>query len=173
MSRAPRAEPPELDAVAIISILNRHDVRYVVIGAFAAIAQQAPIPATRDIDLTPEATPKNLGRLSTALEELRARIRTKDEAEGLPFAHDAASLGAVETWNLVSPHGEFDISFYPSGIEQGYSELSMRSHKVQIEGVEVEIAHLDDVIRSKEAAGRPKDLQVLPILYRHRATRRD
>ena len=33
---------------------NRHQVRYVVIGAFAAIAQQAPIPATRDIDITPD-----------------------------------------------------------------------------------------------------------------------
>ena len=28
-------------------------------------------------------------------------------------------------------------------------------------------ADLADVIRSKEAAGRPKDLQVLPTLYRH------
>jgi transcriptional regulator with XRE-family HTH domain len=33
------------------------------------------------------------------------------------------------------------------------------------------IADLDDVIRSTEAAGRPKDLQALPILYRHRAAR--
>ena len=42
---------PELNAAAIVAVLNRHQVRYVVIGAFAAIAQQAPIPATRDIDL--------------------------------------------------------------------------------------------------------------------------
>ncbi len=33
------------------------------------------------------------------------------------------------------------------------------------------VADLDDVIRSKEAAGRPKDLQVLPLLYGHQATR--
>lgn len=33
-------------------------------------------------------------------------------------------------------------------------------------------ADLDDVILSKELAGRPKDIRVLPALYRHRAARR-
>jgi hypothetical protein len=39
---------PELNAAAIVAALNRYQVRYVIIGAFAAITQQAPIPATRD-----------------------------------------------------------------------------------------------------------------------------
>lgn len=33
------------------------------------------------------------------------------------------------------------------------------------------VAGRADVIASKEAAGRPKDLQALPLLYRHQATR--
>jgi ABC-type microcin C transport system permease subunit YejB len=36
-----------------------------------------------------------------------------------------------------------------------------------------EPADVTDVIRSKEAAGRPKDLQVLPILYRFDRQRRE
>ena len=71
------AGEPELNAAAIVAALNRHQVRYVIIGAFAAIAQQAPIPATRDIDLTPEASQENLARLSLALKEPGARIRTE------------------------------------------------------------------------------------------------
>ena len=59
-----------LNAAAIVDVLNRHGVRFVVIGAFAAIAQRAPIPATRDIDLTPDSSSKNLTRLSTALKVL-------------------------------------------------------------------------------------------------------
>lgn len=39
-----------LDAAGIVAKLNEHRVEYVVIGAYAAIAYQAPIPATRDID---------------------------------------------------------------------------------------------------------------------------
>jgi hypothetical protein len=164
--------PPRTDAAGIISVLNRHRVRYVVIGAFAAIAQQAPIAPTRDIDLTPDAAPENLRRLSKALKELDSRIRTDDVQQGLPFDHDAASLGRATTWNLVCPLGEFDLSFRPAGFDAGYAALVKRAHLVAIEDVEVSIADLEDVIRSKEAAGRPKDLRVLPALYRHLAARR-
>lgn len=156
-----------LDAAAIIEVLNRHGVRYIVIGAFAAIAQQAPIPATRDIDLTPDTTVENRKHLSAALNELGARIRTDAVEGGLPFDHDGGSLGGAAVWNMICPQGEFDISFRPSGFEEGFSELALRAHRVSVGGVPVMIADLADVIRSKEAAGRPKDLQVLPTLYRH------
>jgi len=162
-----------LNAAAIIDVLNRNNVKYVVIGAFAAIAQQAPIPATRDIDLTPDSSAKNLARLSTALRELGARIRTDTVDEGLPFDHNARSLGAASVWNLICPYGEFDISFVPSGITGGYKELVAKAHPMRVDAVDVMVADLSDVIRSKEAAGRPKDLQVLPILYRFERLRRE
>jgi hypothetical protein len=162
---------PPFRPAAIVAVLNRHQVRYVVIGAFAAIAQQAPIPATRDIDITPDATAENLTRLSQALTELGARIRTEAAPEGLPFGHDAASLAAAEMWNLICDDGEFDISFHPSGFTAGYAQLAPSAHRVRVGDVVVMIADLNDVIRSKEAAGRPKDLQVLPLLYSHQATR--
>jgi len=160
---------PCLNAAAIVEVLVRYGVHFVVIGAFAAIAQQAPIPATRDIDMTPESTIDNLDRLSAALKELHAKIRTDAVEGGLPFDHNGKSLGQAEFWNLICPYGEFDISFRPSGFENGYADLVVRSHAVLVDGIEVPIADLSDVIHSKEAAGRPKDLRVLPILYRHRA----
>jgi hypothetical protein len=158
---------PALNPAAIVAALNRHQVRFVVIGAFAAIAQQAPIPATRDIDLTPDASHENLARLSQALTDLSARIRTEAEPDGLPFSHDATSLAAAEVWNLVCADGEFDISFHPSGFAGGYAQLAVNAHRVLVGGVEVIVADLADVIQSKESAGRPKDLRVLPLLYRH------
>jgi hypothetical protein len=111
---------PALNPAAIVAALNRNQVRYVIIGAFAAIAQQAPIPATRDIDVTPEASHENLARLSQALTDLGARIRTEAVPGGLPFSHDATSLAAAEVWNLVCAGGEFDISFHPPGFAGGY-----------------------------------------------------
>ena len=166
------ASEPELDAAAIVAALNRYGVHYVVIGAFAAIAQQAPIPPTRDIDLTPDSSPENLARLSLALTELGARIRSQDVPEGLAFRHDATSLAAAEMWNLICAHGEFDISFHPSGFAGGYAQLAVRAHRVRVGDVDVQVADLADVIHSKESAGRPKDLRVLPILYRHQSTQR-
>jgi hypothetical protein len=162
----------DLDAAAIVSAFNEHGVRYVVIGAFAAIAQQAPIAPTRDIDFTPDTAIANLRRLSAALKDLDARIRTDAADGGLPFDHNGASLGRAGVWNLICGHGEFDISFQPSGFDGGYAQLAEHAHRVTVQGIEVTIADLDDVIRSKEAAGRPKDLRVLPALYRHQASRR-
>jgi hypothetical protein len=155
-----------LNAAAIVDVLNRHGVRYVVIGAFAAIAQRAPIPATRDIDLTPDTSAENLTRLSKALKELGARIRTDAVDGGLPFDHDGQSLAASSVWKLMCPYGEFDISFVPSGFARGYEELAVKARRMRVDTVDVMVADLSDVIRSKEAAGRPKDLQILPILYR-------
>jgi hypothetical protein len=169
---SPPPDPPHLDPAAIVSVLNRHDVRFVVIGAFAALAQGAPIAPTRDVDFTPDETADNLDRLSAALLELGARVRTDSDVEGLPFDHDAASLRRASTWNLICPYGEFDISFRPSGFEGGYAQLIVRAHRMVVEGHELAVADLDDVIRSKEAAGRPKDLRALPALYRFRRSQR-
>lgn len=152
MSSQQDAGEPELHAAAIVAALNRHQVRYVVIGAFAAIAQQAPIPATRDIDFTPEASQENLARLSLALKELGARVRTEGVPEGLAFSHDATSLAAVEVWNLICPDGEFDISFHPSGFAGGYAQLAVNARRLRVGEVEIVVADLADVIRSKESA---------------------
>jgi hypothetical protein len=158
---------PQLNATRILSILNKHGVLYIVIGAFAAISQHAPIPPTRDIDFTPETSRANLDRLSAALKELNARIRTDTIPGGLAFDHDGASLANMSVWNLICPDGEFDLSFQPAAFAGGYSDLAPQAHRMSVGGVEVLVASLSDVIRSKEAAGRPKDLRVLPTLYRH------
>jgi hypothetical protein len=161
---------PALDATKIVAVLNGHGVHFVVIGAFAAIAQQAPIPATRQIELTPDADIDNLNRLSAALQELGARIRAERVADGLLFENTGTSLGGAEVWNLICDYGEFDISFHPSGFVDGYRQFAAQAHSFKVGDQQVSIADLGDVIRSKEAAGRPKDLQVLPILYRHLRT---
>ncbi len=158
---------PQLNATRIVSILNKHGVLYIVIGAFAAISQRAPIPPTRHIDFTPETSRPNLDRLSAALKELNARIRTATVPGGLAFDHDGASLANATVWNLICPDGEFDLSFQPAAFAGGYSDLAPQAHRISVGGVEVLVASLADVIRSKEAAGRPKDLRVLPTLYRH------
>jgi transcriptional regulator with XRE-family HTH domain len=53
----------------------------------------------------------------------------------------------------------------------GRQEESWRRASRVVDHVEIVVEDLDDVIRSKELAGRPKDLRVLPTLYRFRADR--
>lgn len=146
----------------IIAILNEHGVRYVVIGGLAAIAQGSPFP-TEDVDITPDDSRENLERLSSALRELDARIRTEADPDGIPFDHDGESLGAVGVWNLVTKHGWLDISLHPSGTG-GFRDLVADSIDLEVMGVHVRVAHLADVIRSKQAADREKDKRVLATL---------
>ena len=156
----------QFDPERIIQTLNAHGVRYVVIGAVAALAHGAPIGATFDIDVTPARDSENLERLSDALRDLDPHIRTGEVAGGLPFAHDAASLSKMQMLNLTCASGDFDLAFAPSGTG-GYDDLAVHGTSILVGKTEVNVASLEDVIRSKEAAGRPKDIAVLPLLEQH------
>jgi hypothetical protein len=83
----------------------------------------------------------------------------------LPFAHDAASLAAASTWNLTTRAGDLGISFTLDGTA-GYSDLAREAESADLYGSVVHVASLADVIRSKQAANRPKDQRVLPTLRR-------
>ena len=145
-------------------MLKEHEVRFIVIGAIAAIAQGYPLN-TQDIDITPARDPANLERLAAALDDLGARLRVPDDDEGVSFPIDAQMLGASDMWTLRTRHGDLDLSYVPSGT-QGYDDLRRDARTEEIEGVEVPIASLTDIIRSKEAAGRVKDQAQLPALRR-------
>jgi len=151
------------DPLKIVQAFNRRGVEYVVIGGYAGELHAAAVPPTRDIDFTPRATQENLRRLSQALTDLGARIRTEGVPEGLPFSHDGPSLAGVGIWNLTCEFSEFDISFKPSGTD-GYEDLVRTALRVDVRGEQMPVASLADIIRSKEAAGRPKDFTALPAL---------
>jgi hypothetical protein len=146
----------------ILGVLERHGVQYVVIGGLAAALHGAGT-VTFDVDVVPESSLDNLTRLSAALDELDARIRVSGIAGGLDFDHDAQSLGSMETINLVTNHGDFDITFRPSGVTT-FSEWDNHAEDTEALGVHFRLASLADVIQSKEAAGRPKDQITLPVL---------
>ena len=152
------------DPLAMLAALNVRGVRYVLIGGFAATIHGSPY-VTTDVDVTPAEDEENLTRLSAALGDLAAKVRTDAEPEGVPFGHDGPSLGRVQIWNLVTRHGAMDIAFAPSGTT-GFEDLVRDAVTLEILGVDVRVASLADVVRSKAAAGRPKDSLQLPLLRR-------
>jgi len=144
----------------MLRVLAKHEVDYVLIGGFAAVAHGSPLP-TNDVDIVPDTEPGNLVRLSKALKALGAKVRSG--AESFPFDHDAESLAAANIWNLMTKYGDLDITFTPSGT-QGYADLKRDAIEITIRGTTVRLAALVDIVRSKEAAGRDKDRRALPIL---------
>ena len=146
----------------VLAALDRHEVRYVLIGGLAAALQGSPV-TTQDADICPERGQENLERLAAALRELHARIRTEGVADGLPFACDAKFFEMVALTNLVTDAGDVDVSFVPAGTA-GYEDLAENAVVIDIDGTKVPVAALEDVIRSKAAADRPKDRAALPVL---------
>jgi len=161
----------DFDPAHILGVLVSHRVDFVLIGGLAAAAHGSPFP-TEDVNITPETSPDNLTRLSAALSALEARVRTDAVPGGLSFGHDAESLASAGVWNLTTPYGDLDLSMRPSGTS-GYRDLASGAAQDPAFGVAVTIASLADVIRSKQAANRPKDQRVLPVLREILATRRD
>jgi hypothetical protein len=155
---------PEFRPEALLQALERHGVRFVLIGGFAAVIHGSPY-ITTDLDVVPDIAAGNLARLSDALRDLHARVWTAGEPAGLAFEHDAESLARADTWTLVTDHGRLDVVLRPSGTS-GFDDLARDAVHLTILGTDVDVASLADVVRSKEAAGREKDRVVLPVLRR-------
>lgn len=153
----------------MLEILSRHGVRYIVIGGMAGVLQGSAL-TTFDLDITPARDRQNLNRLAAALEELDAKLRV-EEGPPLPFPFDGHFLSQLSIATLRTRLGDLDICFRPAapGRDNTYTFDELHRNAVTIElDHPVLVASLDDVIASKEAVGREKDLTTLGTLYRLR-----
>lgn len=157
----------EFDPVAMLRALTEHGVEFLVVGGIAARLRGAPL-LTQDVDITPATDRANLERLAGALADLEAKLRTATEPEGVRFPFDPGLLESGSVWTLTTKHGDLDLVMSPAGTG-GYHDLMADADVLRVAvdpDLEVNVASLIDVIRSKEAAGREKDLAALPLLRR-------
>lgn len=162
MSGAAGDQPPAkfFEPERILRILAEHDVRYVLVGGIAATLRGSP-SMTYDIDVAPEQSVENLKRLAAALTDLGA-VRYTEPDEDIALPHPDEFHARVE--QFASPIGYIDVLRELRAIG-GYDRLVTAAELIDVAGTEVQVAALDDIIASKEAAGRPKDLSQLPALY--------
>jgi hypothetical protein len=146
--------PAEFQPEAVIELLGGHQVQYVLIGGLAAITHGAPL-VTQDIDICYARDRANLGRLADALRAVHAELRGAEP--GHPFRLDARTLANGDSFTFTTDVGWLDILATLSGVA-GYDELARTADAYQLWGHRVLVASLDDLIRMKRAAGRPKDL---------------
>jgi hypothetical protein len=151
------------DPARAFRVLNRREVRYVVIGGLASELLGAAI-GTNDIDVCYERTAENMERLAAALQELHARLRVANVDEELPFILDGRTIAAGDSFTFRTDAGDVDVLGTPSGTG-GFGDLDADATSYDLgEGLIVRVVSLDDLIRMKEAARRPKDEAHLHVL---------
>lgn len=150
----PRPDFHPLQAEEIARAFQEAQVRYLFIGKSGAILLGYP-GTTQDVDIFPERSPDNGQRIVTALRRLGFEI-DEELARQIIAGKDFVQ---VKT-------GPFDVDlvFAPDGIA---SFAEARSRCLQ-EGI-FPVANLRDIIASKRASGRQKDLVDLPLLESFRS----
>ncbi len=155
------AAPMSYDPIAALAALTRGGVRFVVIGGLAGRFWGSPT-VTSDVDICYEREPENLQRLAEVLVALGARLRGVDD--DVPFLLDAATIQEGLNFTFTTSFGPLDILGMPAGV-RGYDDLERNAVACDLgDGVVVRMCDLDDLIRMKEAAGRPKDRIELEVL---------
>jgi predicted nucleotidyltransferase len=139
-----------VDIEGLLKSLNAHSVDYVVIGA-TAFPVHGYARATLDIDLFVRPEPGNIARLRSALTD---------------FGYDLSELADDDLLRHKVLIRQYLVETDIHPFVKGVSFAEVWEHRVQdrIGSAAASFASLDDLIRMKEAAARPKDLEDLRIL---------
>jgi predicted nucleotidyltransferase len=131
--------------------LNGVTLEAVLIGNAAAALHGAPV-TTVDFDFMFRKTPRNMTRLKALARGLGATILR-------PY------YPASDLYRLVRDDDGLQVDFMATihGV-RSFAGLRDRAVRIEVGGAPILVASLADVIKSKRAARRPRDLAVLDIL---------
>lgn len=130
----------------MLRALCAEKVKYLLVGAYAMAAHGYP-RSTLDIDFWIMQSPENASAVLRALQRFGAPLRDLT-AEDLQRDGTVFQIG-------VAPR-RIDIITEASGL--AFEEVFQRSQPITIEGIEVRIPSIEDLIRNKRATGRTRDL---------------
>jgi predicted nucleotidyltransferase len=156
----------EFRPTELLTALGRSGVEFVVIGGIAAV-MHGDDASTSDADTTVRRTRENLVELVGVLDALDAKllVQVDERTEAtidVPVTVD--TFQPLTSARFLTRYGVLDVVLRPDGVSE-FDEWVDGAHVVEIaDGVTVLVAGLDQVIASKEAAGRRKDEYALPRL---------
>jgi hypothetical protein len=150
----------QFDPLGALRTLDRHGVRFIVIGGYAAAIRGSPL-ITGEVDICYAPDDENLERLAEALTELGATLRGAPPDR--PFQLDAKTLKRGDAFTFNTTAGPLDCVGIPAGTA-GFVDLDAEATDEDLDGLTVRVASIEDLMRMKRAAGGPKDLIALEWL---------
>ena len=157
------------DFPALLQLLCRQEVEFIIIGGLAAVAHGSA-RATLDLDLVYRRSPDNISRLAKALQQHEPYLR--GAPPGLPFSWDEETIRRGLNFTLTCTLGHIDLLGEVVG-GGTYEDLEPQADSVELFGFRCLCLGLEALIRTKRAAGRPKDLEAIAELERILEERQD
>jgi Nucleotidyl transferase of unknown function (DUF2204) len=149
-----------LDLRELFRVLAEHGVDYLVIGGVAAQVHGRR-RTTKDLDVSPAPDLENLERLAAALVALDAHAIEGGPNAPTPTPEQLHFAPVVPP--LATQYGELHIVNEVPGAT-AYAGMRTRSLTIDLDGTPVQIVGVDDLIRMKQAAGRPSDIEDIEAL---------
>jgi hypothetical protein len=149
-----------IDFEKTLTLLSDEGVQFVIIGGLA-ITIHGSSYVTFDLDICYARDEENLIRLARSFQLVNPRLR--GAPAGLPFRFDEETLKRGLNFTLTTDIGDIDLIGEVTGVGD-YLVVATASMPVDLFGRQYAVLTLDALIASKRAAGRPKDLQVVPEL---------
>lgn len=143
----------ELDFAALLQRLHEAGARFVLIGGLAMMSHGSA-HVTVDVDVAYARDSENFAALTQAIQSVHARLRGLPP--NLPFLLDAQTFRNTMNLTLETDFGDLDLLAIPEGLDS-YEGLVSRAIEMEVFGVPVLVASVDDLIAMKRAANRPKD----------------
>lgn len=142
---------------ALLEALTEASVDFIIVGGLAAIARGSP-PLTRDVEIVYSRSKENLARIVSALGPLGPYPR--NAPKGLPFLFDAATLRVGLNFTFETSLSWIDLLGEISGGGR-YEDLLPHSTVEELYGFQCRVLDIEMLIRTKRAAGRPRDFEAI------------
>jgi len=150
---------PTPDFFSILETLAKYRVDFIVVGGVCGVLHGAPV-TTFDLDIVHSRTQENLFRLLSALQELEAYYRGRQDQRLKP---DLAHLSSPGHQLLMTRFGPLDL-LGTIGDGHSYGDLRQHSDEIEIGNLRLRVLSLEKLIEVKEETGFEKDKAILPVL---------
>jgi hypothetical protein len=138
----------------LIQRLCDADIDFVIVGGFAGILHGSTL-VTRDLDVCAVLSRENVAKLREVLRDLNPIHRQTPQR--LSFLDNPAPEVEVKNLYLGTSLGAVDLLGSITGVGD-YSRVREASVEIEIFGRRCRVISIEDLIRAKEALGRPKDV---------------